>query len=178
MPAASSVVGVCAGPRDGIPLGSRISPFARIRLQVTGEPDRGRGVRARKSLWRGLFVVLCLLGCVLVLGSFVPGPIEGVWYPRILDCMCDSRNLVEFKNGVAVLSSDHNEENARGPRGVYSKENGVWVWRIPGKARERVIELYPTWFFIRVVSRASGERYWGYRIMRPPQSVMHDQNKR
>lgn len=132
----------------------------------------------RKLPWRGLFILLCLLCCVVVLGSFAPGPIEGLWYPKILDCMCTSRNLVEFKNGVAVISSDHNEEKMRGPRGKYSKEGGIWVWRITGAVPGTELELYPTWFFMRIVDRNHGERYWGHRIFWPPSIAKARENEK
>ena len=122
----------------------------------------------RKHRWRSLSILLCLTGGVVGVGSFAPGPIEGVWYPRFLDCMCTSRNLVEFKDGIAVLSSSHMERYSRGPRGRYSKENGVWVWRVPGAKPEAGMELYPTWFFIRIVDRTNGEQYRGHRILWPP----------
>lgn len=117
---------------------------------------------------RSLFYVLCLLCGLVVLGSFTPGPVEGMWYPKILDCMCNSRNLVEFKQGYAVISSDHNEKKMRGSLGKYSKEGGVWVWEINGAASVSELELYPTWFFIRIIDRKSGERHWGYRVLWPP----------
>ena len=120
----------------------------------------------RTHPWRSLSILLCLIGGVIGIGAFVPGPIEGIWHSKLLDCMCDSRNLVEFKDGVAVLSSDHKEEKSRGPRGMYSKEGDVWVWRCSGTGSE--LELYPTWFFIRIVDRTHGEQFRGYRLLWPP----------
>ena len=121
-----------------------------------------------KHPWRSLFLLLSLVAGVAGVGAFAPGPIEGVWYPRILDCACTSRNLVEFKDGIAVLSSDHKDKHSRGPCGRYSKENGVWVWRVPGAKPETGMELHPTWFFIWIVDRSNGEQYRGHRILWPP----------
>ena len=122
----------------------------------------------KRHPWRSLLILLCLIGGVIGIGSFAPGPIDGVWYPKLLDCMCNSRNLVEFKNGIAVLSSDHVDANSRGPRGKYSRENGIWVWTVSGVQPETELELYPTWFFIRIVDRTHGDQYRGYRLLWPP----------
>ena len=122
----------------------------------------------KKHPWRNISILVCAIGGVIGIGSFAPGPIEGVWYPKLLDCMCNSRNLVEFKDGIAVLSSGHWDKDSRGPRGMYSKENGVWVWRVTGVQPETELELYPTWFFIRIVDRTHGEQYRGYRLLWPP----------
>jgi len=115
----------------------------------------------KKHPWRSISILLCLIGGAIGIGSFAPGPIEGFWYSKILDCACESRNLVEFKDGVAVRSSDHNDEKSRGPLGMYSKEGDVWVWRVDRTGSE--LELHPTWFFIRIVDRTHGERIKGYR---------------
>jgi hypothetical protein len=115
---------------------------------------------------RGLLILLALLSTVIVIGCFVPGPIEGVWSSKILNCMCHSTNRVELKNGTAVLSSYHTDAKSRGPRGTYSKENGIWVWRL--RADHPGFELHPTWFTLRLVNRTDGESVQGFRILWPP----------
>ena len=101
-----------------------------------------------------------------VLAGFVlPGPIEGFWDPRVLACMCDSRNLVEFRDGLAFVSSDHLE--LRGQKGRYYKEDGVWIWECGTNDRVSKIRLYPTWFLLRIESDALEEPLTGYRILWP-----------
>ena len=43
-----------------------------------------------------------IAACVLLAGFVLPGPIEGFWDPKVLACMCDSRNLVEFRDGLRI----------------------------------------------------------------------------
>ena len=124
----------------------------------------------RKKLfpWRTLVVILTAFFAVLGIGAFAPGPVEGIWHTKMLACMCNSRNLVEFTDGIAVMSSGHPEP--RGQRGTYFKKEGVWTWEytITEKGFHNVIEVRPTWFFVRFYSPVDGTEYWGHRVLWPP----------
>jgi hypothetical protein len=110
--------------------------------------------------------MLVVAVAVAALGAFAPGPIEGVWSSRMLACMCNSRNLVEFSDGRAIMSSGHLE--MRGPNGSYAREDGAWVWRMRGADDDYSVRVEPTWFFIRFVDASTGDSYRGHRLWWPP----------
>lgn len=80
--------------------------------------------------------------------------------------MCDSQNLIEFKNGAAIMSSGHME--MRGPYGTYTKDEEGWVWHMKSGEGSYDMRMYPSWFFIRVVDPNTGEKYSGHRLFWPP----------
>jgi hypothetical protein len=122
-------------------------------------------MKTRKFPWR-IFSVLAGAFLALIVGGFVvPGPIEVMWDPKIMACMCNSRNLVEFRNGEAFASSDH--ADARGRIGRYTKGDGKWLWEMEPGDPKSIIELYPTWFALRVVVPRDGLELEGHRILWP-----------
>ena len=107
-----------------------------------------------------------ILLSVLVAGFWVPGPIEGVWDPKLLACMCDSKNLVEFRAGRAFVSSGH--EDLRGEMGRYYQEEGNWIWETGSPENPSKTRLYPTWFLIRVEGGGLEKPLTGHRLLWPP----------
>lgn len=113
----------------------------------------------------------CTIAAVLVLcfvtaGFVAPGPIEGFWDPVVTRCMCDSKNLVEFRDGKGYMSSDH--PDIRGECGHYYREKGAWIWESHQHNRTTKTKLYPTWFLLRIESDYLEEPVTGYRILWPP----------
>jgi hypothetical protein len=115
-----------------------------------------------------IFAALAVIVLSLVLaGFFAPGPIEGFWDHPLFACMCDSKNLIEFRDGRAYISSDH--EEMRGETGRYYKENGVWVLETGMSENLSKFRLYPTWFLLKVDSDDLEEPLTGHRILWPPE---------
>jgi hypothetical protein len=114
-----------------------------------------------------IFAAICGLLLSLVLAGFwVRGPIGGFWDHPLNACMCDSKNLVEFRDGRAYISSGH--EEMRGEAGRYYKENGVWIWENGTPENLSKIRLYPTWFLLKAVSDDLEGPLTGHRIIWPP----------
>ena len=122
-----------------------------------------------KNRRRALKIFAAIVGLLLSLGLagfWVPGPIEGFWDHPLYGCMCDSKNLVEFRDGRVYISSDH--ENLRGMRGRYYKENGIWICETGTPENASKIRLYPSWFLLKANFDDLEEPLTGHRILWPP----------
>ena len=119
-----------------------------------------------KNRRRALKIFAAIFGLLLSLviaGFWVPGPIEGFWDHPLNACMCNSKNLVEFRDGRAYISSDHKE--MRGETGRYYKENGIWIWETGTPENLSKTRLYPTWFLLKADSDYQEEPLIGHRIL-------------
>jgi hypothetical protein len=121
----------------------------------------------KPCLKRTLAVVACAtigLPCALLI---IPAPLSGYWHTPLTDCLCDSKNLLSFQDGVAYQwASGHGEvkkESGRYERGLY------WVkWH----AKEGVVKVRPGWLLMRIkmpkeMKSIGGMTLWGYRELRP-----------
>ena len=80
---------------------------------------------------------------VLAVAWVAPKPLSGFWHTPYSDCLCSSKNLLQFRDGVAYRwATAHNivEE----PYGTYRR--GIWwVYWDTGK---EVVRIRPGFFFM------------------------------
>lgn len=118
---------------------------------------------SRRSFLALTFAVIAV-PCALFV---IPAPLSGYWHTPISECLCNSKNLLSFQDGVVYRwASGHGivkEVSGTYERSVY------WVkWHTP----DGVVEIRPGWFLmdIRVPSSSRAghtQSYWGFRELRP-----------
>ncbi len=121
----------------------------------------------KPRLKRKLVAIVCAtigVPCALLI---IPAPLSGYWHTPLSDCLCDSKNLLSFQDGVAYeWANGHGEvkkESGRYKRELY------WVkWQV----KEGVVQIRPGWFFMRIklpkeMGFGDGQTCLGYRELRP-----------
>lgn len=94
--------------------------------------------------WKTFSVMGAILLALTVAGFVLPGPIEGFWDSPIVACLCDSKNSLEFRDGMVYVSSSGHPE-MRGEYGRYRMADGKWLWELGAPDSREFIEVYPTW---------------------------------
>ena len=121
-----------------------------------------------KTRARRIFIaVACAtlgIPCALLL---IPAPLAGYWHTPLSDCLCDSKNLLAFQNGVVYeWASGHGE--VREDSGRYERDLYWLKWH----TKKGVVEVRPGWFLMRIRmpeerDGSGGRTFWGYRELRP-----------
>ena len=121
----------------------------------------------KPRLKRILVAIACATIGVPAALLIIPAPLAGYWHTPVSDCLCDSKNLLAFQDGVAyVWASGHGEvrvDSGRYERGLY------WLnWH----TKKGVVEVRPGWLLMRIrmpkeKDGGGGWAFWGYRELRP-----------
>ncbi len=114
--------------------------------------------------------VLGMCGVViatLTLAYLVPAPLSGYWQTSFTSCMCDSRNLTRFEDGVIYFWSEaHNRSKER--VGTYEMEGATVLCHFG----DLKVRLSPGWLMMTVELLDAeyfppGTKQWGWRELRP-----------
>jgi hypothetical protein len=107
-----------------------------------------------------------IVGSGLFLAWIVPKPLSGYWHTPYSDCLCSSKNLLQFRDGKAYRwATAHNIVGE--PYGTYRR--GIW-W-VHWDTGEEVVRIRPGFFFIELRSpddhpNLKGMKWKGYREWR------------
>ena len=109
-------------------------------------------------------IVFLLFGVIiLALSRLIPAPIEGYWHSEFTDCLCDSKNLLAFKEGKIIRYATGHEKH---PLLI-----GNYRW---DREREYIENDYstfvfkPGWFRLTIKEHPESDAvYKGWREWRP-----------
>ena len=123
----------------------------------------------------------CAVLALLLLGiGMLPGSIEGVYKGMGTECMCDSVNFMQFRDGKVIMyGSGHPPADIFG-RYESNADGSVAVYMLPykdGESEELIFSATPRLWFTRFRSAdgASGEWYRKSRVFGTVETIIRDQ---